>query len=71
MMNCLDLDSLIDTQDVDAFFGLAQHNVVSSYQIPDPDLPRPVIDLGQVRCGLRLRTGIEALRADRDSPVSS
>jgi len=65
----IDTDDVIDAQGVADFLGLAQRNTVSSYQRRYPDMPRPVIDLGQGRCKLWLRTEIEAWRIDRDNPI--
>ena len=65
----IDTDDVIDAQGVADLLGLAQRNTVSSYQRRYPDMPRPVIDLGQGRCKLWLRTEIEAWRTDRDSPT--
>lgn len=62
----IDTDAVIDAQGVADLLGLAQRNTVSSYQRRYPDMPRPVIDLGQGRCKLWLRTEIEAWRTDRD-----
>lgn len=67
----IDTDDVIDAQGVADFLGLAQRNTVSSYQRRYPDMPRPVIDLGQGRCKLWLRTEIEAWRTDRDNPTVS
>jgi len=67
----IDTDDVIDAQGVADLLGLAQRNTVSSYQRRYPDMPRPVIDLGQGRCKLWLRTEIEAWRTDRDNPTPS
>ena len=67
----IDTDDVIDAQGVADLLGLAQRNTVSSYQRRYPDMPRPVIDLGQGRCKLWLRTEIEAWRTDRDNPTAS
>lgn len=53
------LDDLIDAHDVARILGLAQRNTVSQYQRRYPDMPRPVLDLGQGRPSLWLRPQIE------------
>jgi glutathione-regulated potassium-efflux system ancillary protein KefG len=54
----IDVDDVIDAQMVAEVLGLAQRNTVSQYQRRYPDMPRPVIDLGQGRCKLWLRSEI-------------
>jgi len=61
----VDEEDVIDAQGVADLLGLAQRNTVSSYQRRYPDMPRPVIDLGQGRCKLWLRTEIQAWQSDR------
>jgi glutathione-regulated potassium-efflux system ancillary protein KefG len=61
----LDPGDLIDAQGVAELLGLAQRNTVSAYQRRYPAMPRPVVDLGQGRCKLWLRTEIEAWRSER------
>ena len=61
----LDPDDLIDAQAVAELLGLAQRNSVSGYQRRYSDMPRPVVDLGQGRCKLWLRSEIKTWRADR------
>jgi glutathione-regulated potassium-efflux system ancillary protein KefG len=56
---CIDTDDVIDAQGVAELLGLAQRNTVSLYQRRYPDMPRPVIDLGQGRCKLWSRRDIE------------
>ena len=51
----VDVDELIDAQGVADMLGLAQRNTVSLYQKRYPDMPRPVVDLGQGRCKMWLR----------------
>lgn len=67
----IDTDDVIDAQGVADLLGLAQRNTVSSYQRRYSDMPRPVIDLGQGRCKLWLRSEIEAWRTDRETPPPS
>ena len=65
MGRSLDADDLIDAQGVAELLGLAQRNTVSAYQRRYATMPRPVIDLGQGRCKLWLRSEIETWRSDR------
>jgi len=51
----VDTEDLIDAQGVADLLGLAQRNTVSLYQRRYPDMPRPVVDLGQGRCKMWLR----------------
>jgi hypothetical protein len=55
----VDVSDLIDSGAVAEMLGLAQLNTVSGYQRRYPDMPRPVVDMGQGRCKLWLRTEIE------------
>jgi glutathione-regulated potassium-efflux system ancillary protein KefG len=61
----LDAEDLIDAQGVAELLGLAQRNTVSAYQRRYPAMPRPVVDLGQGRCKLWLRSEIERWRSGR------
>ena len=61
----VDTDDLIDAQGVADMLGVAQRNTVSLYQRRYPDMPRPVIDLGQGRCKMWLRTEIDSWRCER------
>jgi len=63
----IDTDDVIDSRGVAELLGLAQRNTVSLYQRRYPEMPRPVIDLGQGRCKLWSRSEIEAWarRTDR------
>ena len=63
----IDTDDVIDAQGVAELLGLAQRNTVSSYQRRYPNMPRPVIDLGQGRCKLWLRAEMEKWRDNRTS----
>jgi len=62
----IDTDDVIDAQGIADLLGLAQRNTVSLYQRRYPDMPRPVISLGQGRCKLWLRSQIERWRQQRD-----
>jgi glutathione-regulated potassium-efflux system ancillary protein KefG len=61
----LDAGDLIDAQGVAELLGLAQRNTVSAYQRRYPTMPRPVVDLGQGRCKLWLKSEIEVWQAMR------
>jgi predicted DNA-binding transcriptional regulator AlpA len=61
----INTDDVIDAQGMAEMLGLAQRNTVSLYQRRYPAMPRPVIDLGQGRCKLWLRTEIEDWRSKR------
>jgi len=58
-MPTVDTTDLIDARGVAVLLGLSHPNSVSTYQHRYPDMPRPVVDLGEGRCKLWLRTGIE------------
>ena len=65
-MGCkVDTDDLIDAQGVADLLGLAQRNTVSLYQRRYPGMPRPVVDLGNGRCKMWLRSEMEAWRRER------
>ena len=51
-------EDLIDAVAVADLLGLAQRNAVSVYQKRYPDMPRPVVDLGNGRPRLWLRQDI-------------
>jgi predicted DNA-binding transcriptional regulator AlpA len=61
----IDTDDVIDAQGMAELLGLAQRNTVSLYQRRYPSMPRPVIDLGQGRCKLWLRSEVEEWRSKR------
>lgn len=61
----LDAEGLIDAQGVAELLGLAQRTTVSAYQRGYAAMPRPVVNLGQGRCELWLRSEVEQWRADR------
>ncbi len=61
----IDTDDLIDARGVAELLGLAQRNTVSLYQRRYPDMPRPVIDLGQGRCKLWSKTEVEGWAGHR------
>ncbi len=63
----IDTDDVIDAQGVADLLGLAQRNTVSLYQRRYPDMPRPVIDLGQGRCKLWSQEEIEEWAEGRGS----
>lgn len=55
----IDVDDVIDARVVASMLGLSHPNTVSLYQRRYEDMPRPVIDMGQGRCKLWLRSEIE------------
>jgi glutathione-regulated potassium-efflux system ancillary protein KefG len=61
----VDVDELIDSRAVAEILGLAQLNTVSAYQRRYPDMPRPVVDMGQGRCKLWLRSEVMRWLAQR------
>ena len=61
----LDAEDGVDAQGVAELLGLAQRNTVSAYQRRYPAMPRPVVDLGQGRCKLWLKSEIERWRSER------
>ncbi len=66
MSRCLDSEDLIDAQGVAELLGLAQRNTGSANQRRRyTAMPRPVVNLGQGRRKLWLRSEIERWRADR------
>ncbi len=65
MAELIDPTDLVDAYVVAQMLGLAQRNTVSAYQRRYPAMPRPVVNLGQGRCKLWLRSEIERWRADR------
>lgn len=65
MVGNVDPGDLIDAQAVAELLGLAQRNTVSAYQRRYPAMPRPVVDLGQGRCKLWLRSEVEQWHAER------
>jgi glutathione-regulated potassium-efflux system ancillary protein KefG len=65
MGRSIDTDDVIDAQVLAELLGLAQRNTVSLYQRRYPSMPRPVIDLGQGRCKLWLRSEVEEWRDKR------
>ena len=52
-------EDLIDAHEVAAILGLSNRNGVSVYQKRYPDMPRPVLDLGNGRTRLWLRKEVE------------
>lgn len=60
-----DGDDVIEARVVAEILGLSHPNSVSIYQRRYTDMPRPVIDVGQSRCKLWLRSGVEAWKDAR------
>jgi glutathione-regulated potassium-efflux system ancillary protein KefG len=55
----VDVDDLLDANAVAELLELAHRNTVSVYQHRYEDMPRPVLDLGDGRVKLWVRTEIE------------
>jgi hypothetical protein len=55
----VDVDDLVDANGAADLLGLAHRNTVSVYQHRYEDMPRPVLDLGNGRVKLWLRTELE------------
>ena len=56
----VDTEDLIDAPGVAEILGLSHRNSVSLYQRRYQDMPRPVVDLGNGRVKLWLRTEVES-----------
>ena len=54
----VDTADLTDARGVAELLGLSHPNSVSTYQHRYQDMPRPVVDLGEGRCKMWLRTEI-------------
>ncbi len=54
----VDTEDLVDAQAVADILGLSHRNSVSLYQRRYPEMPRPVVDLGNRRVKLWLRSEI-------------
>lgn len=54
----MDTAELIDARVVAELLGLSHPNSVSTYQHRYPDMPRPVVDLGEGRCKLWLHSEV-------------
>lgn len=65
MTRMIDADDVIDAREIATMLGLSHSNTVSLYQRRYPDMPRPVIDMGQGRCKLWLRAEIETWSSSR------
>jgi predicted DNA-binding transcriptional regulator AlpA len=59
------VDDLIDAQGVADILDLAHRNTVSQYQQRYEDMPRPVVDLGEGRVKLWLRSEIKRWASER------
>jgi len=57
-MPTVDTADLIDARGVAEVLGLSHPNSVSTYQHRYPDMPRPVVDLGEGRCKMWLRSEV-------------
>lgn len=58
-------EDLIDSQIVAEILGLSHRNSVTTYLRRYPDMPRPVVELGEGRVRLWLRPDIERWRDAR------
>ena len=65
MGRMVDLDDLIDAAEVARICGLSTRNSVRTYRTRYADFPDPVVDLGEGRCLLWLRTDVESWNRDR------
>jgi len=61
----IDADDVIDARVVAEILGLSHPNSVSLYQRRYSDMPRPVIDMGQGKCKLWLRSEMVAWHRSR------
>jgi glutathione-regulated potassium-efflux system ancillary protein KefG len=61
----VDSEDLIDAQGVADVLDLSHRNTVSQYQRRYADMPRPVVDLGEGRVKLWLRSDIERWAAEQ------
>jgi glutathione-regulated potassium-efflux system ancillary protein KefG len=66
-MPTVDTTDLIDARGVAEMLGLSHSNSVSTYQHRYPDMPRPVVDLGEGRCKLWLAADIRAWAKGRQA----
>lgn len=62
-----DIDDVIDAKGAAELLGLAQRHTISLYQRRYADMPRPIIDLGQGRCKLWLRSELKQWHSNREA----
>ncbi len=67
-MPTVDTADLLDARAVAEVLGLSHPNSVSTYQHRYPEMPRPVVDLGEGRCKLWVRADIESWASSRRLP---
>ena len=60
-------EDLIDSQIVAEILGLAHRNSVTTYLRRYPDMPRPIVELGEGRVRLWLRSEIVQWKERRES----
>lgn len=65
MAPLIDSEDLIDSQIVAELLGLSHRNSVTTYLRRYADMPRPVVELGEGRVRLWLRSDILAWRETR------
>ncbi|MGH8923846.1 MAG: hypothetical protein ACRDWA_04270 [Acidimicrobiia bacterium] len=66
-MSIVDTAALLDARGVAELLRLSHPNSVSTYQHRYPDMPRPVVDLGEGRCKLWLATDIREWARSRQA----
>lgn len=67
MAPLINSEDLVDSQIVAELLGLSHRNSVTTYLRRYPDMPRPVVELGEGRVRLWLRSDITAWRDQRRS----
>lgn len=65
MAPLINSDDLVDSQIVAELLGLSHRNSVTTYLRRYPDMPRPVVELGEGRVRLWLRSDITTWRDQR------
>lgn len=65
MAPLINSEDLVDSQIVAELLGLSHRNSVTTYLRRYPDMPRPVVELGEGRVRLWLRSDITAWRDHR------
>jgi glutathione-regulated potassium-efflux system ancillary protein KefG len=66
-MSIVDTADLVDARGVAELLRLSHPNSVSTYQRRYPDMPRPVVDLGEGRCKLWVAADIRAWARSRQA----
>lgn len=68
MGRTVDLDDITDAAGVAEILGLSHRNSVRTYRTRYPDFPDPVVNLGQGRCLLWLRSEVTTWVTERRRP---